>query len=1006
MKLKKVHIYGFGKWEDTKWELDGSGIQVFLGRNESGKSTFMAFIQAVLFGFPKKGENQYIPRHSNAYGGELIFETNGETVTVKRVKGRRAKGEVSVHLDDGRNGGEELLERILENLDLTTFRGIFHFDLDGLNGLGSLNPEDLNEFLYDAGFSGGSSITQLEKELHKEMEQLFKPRGKKTELNLLINRMQKKEQEIKSVEERLSLYESLKSDLTVNEENYARNKDMLKKLNADINELDKHIALLPLATEYRELQLWFGEEDMIDNFPQNGNGRLDSVQQEIINTSALLKEETLRAKSLEEEMKVMAVHPSLPEIKNEVYQKSHQFESYKKSKNELREQELYRNSAVNQMDLLEKNWQTRGEINFSDIIFHSYMKNEFTRMKEEIVNERNDLARAEKEKNRLQGEAEAAGKDVERTERQILDEATRQELKKTSASANKGAEAEWEIKSLKERLEFIAEEKTRQAESDRRQQKGFYILSALLLIMSLTLFNFTGPSAVFILAGLSAGALAGGLWKRSEAARTQNNYEKQLNEINERLDVLRHEPSAAGTISSHEAERKLREDEENRLQYKEALHRYKLSEKSLTEVEAETESRLRRIAALNGELHSWAKEYKLPPGEEVTFYEGLLHAVEEWKETESELDKTNRKISMLEEEQKQFEEEVASLLHKTGYPSNNGIPSLQEAVSCLLDFVRREETKEKDLNRKQEKLSSIKENISRLKFEKEALEEKKTALFKAACADDEEEFRRRAVQYERQQKMKDKERDLRIQMKTIQPDETELKRVYAALLDENAAPSAEQQEKKDKYASLETENDKVVERLAQIKREISHLEKDGKYEELQMEFSQMKEELQYLVKKWAVLATGNDVLKQVKAVYEKERQPEVIRETERLFSFLTDGRYTRVYAPLGEKRFILERNDGARFDPAEVSRGTCEMLYLAIRFALASKYRSGSSIPLFMDETFVNMDKVRRSRVNELLKKISESRQVLFFTCHEHLSEEVQSGNIHQLREETEAAAG
>lgn len=1006
MKLKKVHIYGFGKWEDMTWELDDSGIQIFLGSNESGKSTFMSFIQAVLFGFPKKGDNQYIPRNSNDYGGELTFETIGETVTVKRVKGRRAKGEVSVHLDDGRNGGEELLERILENLDLNTFRGIFHFDLDGLNGLGSLNPEDLNEFLYDAGFSGGSSVTHLEKELQKEMEQLFKPRGKKTELNLLINRMQKKEQEIKNLEERLGQYENLKSDLNINEENYARNKEMLKKLNTAINELEKHIALLPLVTEYRGLELWFAEEDMIDTFPQNAHERLDSVQQELINTSALLKEETLRASSLEEEMEAMAVHPSLQEIKNEVYAKSHQFESYKKSKNELREQELYRNSAVNQMDRLEKNWQTKGGIIFSDIIFHSYMKHEFTRIKEEIVNERSDLARAENEKNRLQEEAESAGKEVERAESQILDEETRQELKKTSASANKTPETEWEIKSLKERFGFITEEKTRQAERDRRQQNGFYLLSALLLIMSLALFNFTGPSVVFILAGLSAGALAGGLWKRSEAVRTKNNYETQLNEINERLDFLSHELSADGAISSREAERKLREDEENRLRYKEALHRYKLSEKRLTEVETETERRLGRIAALNGELRSWAIEYKLPPELEVTFCEGLLQAVEEWKQTESELEKTNRKISLLQEEQNQFKEEVASLSEKTGFFSNNEIPDLQEAVSSLLNFVRSEETREKDLNRKQEKLSSIKENISRLKFEKEALEEKKAALFSAARSDGEEEFRKRAAQFERQQKMKDRERDLRIQMKTIQPDETELKRAYAALLDENADPSAEQQEKKDEYASIETENDKVVERLVQIKKEISHLEKDGKYEELQMEFSQMKEELQYLVKKWAVLATGNDLLKQVKAVYEKERQPEVIRETESLFAFLTNGRYTRVYAPLGEKRFILERNDGARFDPSEVSRGTCELLYLAIRFALASKYRSESSIPLFMDETFVNMDKLRRSRVNELLKKISESRQVLFFTCHEHLSEEVQSGIIHQLGEESEAAAG
>ncbi|UTW70060.1 AAA family ATPase [Anaerobacillus sp. HL2] len=58
-------------------ELLKDPIHIFLGENEAGKSTIMAFIRSVLFGFPTKlqSELRYEPRLGGRYGGSLTLET-------------------------------------------------------------------------------------------------------------------------------------------------------------------------------------------------------------------------------------------------------------------------------------------------------------------------------------------------------------------------------------------------------------------------------------------------------------------------------------------------------------------------------------------------------------------------------------------------------------------------------------------------------------------------------------------------------------------------------------------------------------------------------------------------------------------------------------------------------------------------------------------------------------------------------------------------------------------
>ena len=102
---------------------------------------------------------------------------------------------------------------------------------------------------------------------------------------------------------------------------------------------------------------------------------------------------------------------------------------------------------------------------------------------------------------------------------------------------------------------------------------------------------------------------------------------------------------------------------------------------------------------------------------------------------------------------------------------------------------------------------------------------------------------------------------------------------------------------------------------------------------------------------------------------------------------MTDGRYTRVIAPLGENRLEVEQEHGDRLPPSALSRGTSEQLYLAMRLALAKAYGDQAvPLPLVADDILVNFDDDRGRATAALLDLYaSEGHQILAFTCHRHL---------------------
>ena len=83
-----------------------------------------------------------------------------------------------------------------------------------------------------------------------------------------------------------------------------------------------------------------------------------------------------------------------------------------------------------------------------------------------------------------------------------------------------------------------------------------------------------------------------------------------------------------------------------------------------------------------------------------------------------------------------------------------------------------------------------------------------------------------------------------------------------------------------------------------------------------------------------------------------------------------------------------EAPSGARKVQKELSRGTAEQLYLALRFGyiknLASK---GRAYPVVVDEALVNFDPDRASAAIQGFLELAATHQVLLFTCHPYIKD-------------------
>jgi uncharacterized protein YhaN len=74
---------------------------------------------------------------------------------------------------------------------------------------------------------------------------------------------------------------------------------------------------------------------------------------------------------------------------------------------------------------------------------------------------------------------------------------------------------------------------------------------------------------------------------------------------------------------------------------------------------------------------------------------------------------------------------------------------------------------------------------------------------------------------------------------------------------------------------------------------------------------------------------------------------------------------------------------GAARSSEEFSLGTRSLQYLATRLALTDALFEGEAPFLIFDDPFISFDDAHTKRAAEVLRRIAEQRQIIYFTCSE-----------------------
>ncbi|WP_394136669.1 ATP-binding protein [Cytobacillus oceanisediminis] len=993
MKITDIHIYGYGKLTDFSLS-DIQSFQVIYGENEAGKSTIMSFIHSILFGFPTKlqSELRYEPKEGAKYGGRLtaFFPGAGKAV-IERVKGKAA-GDVSVVLADGTRGGEELLSELLHHVDKSLFQSIFSFNIHGLQNINQMKGEDLGRYLFSAGSLGTDQLVTAENALQKELENRFKPNGKKPSLNVKLKQLKQLHQELKKAEQQNEQYWTLLHEKETLEKKITRMHDDQQHIQQELLRLKEWQEIFPLIAEERELKR--EREQFKDiSFPADGLAMIEKLESLIHPLEARKTSLEARIGTLEKELE-----------KN-------------KPDHALLEKEPQINAAVEGIPLLEKLRQEESELslklaNLSEeiLILHEKLHLQTDErqleaidtsvfMKEKVNKAQMRHSRLLTKKQELDerfNEEKSALEDIESKmdglKEQILTEAERAAIKeKLSLSADRHL-LEKELQDTKERLLFLhkAEEIERKNSSEKRKQEKAQLFIFGILFAALSGWGLWSQTWVLAFAGLIGIAFCGFMVYKKQQGENDNFIKDEIRALAEKESLLMDKLKQPDIQHAAKLEAQLKRDSELQSQFLQYKFQLGLANEKYEKVIASFEK--------------WEKEYADLDKEMIGLGNLLFLSAEISKSHLPEAFGLIEQLKALYREKNYVMERKAAaarggkekLIHfhslKELLEEQQG--SVQEVSYLLRKRLKEETEKHIKLAERKTKLYELKDEYSTVLAELGHFKKEYGQRLALAGTETAEEYREKGIAAQKLAGLDEQIKQIakQINMHSFSQDEIDQ---YMNVENPVMAIRALSEELNKLHDSIPT----LQSSLAEVKYEIQLLEEGGTYAELLHKFALLKAEFEEEAREWAKYAAAKDILEKTISSFKNERLPKMLDKAEEYLSYLTNGNYVRIYPKEEGNGFLIESKEGPTFEAKELSQATAEQIYVSLRLALAMTIYGKHPFPIIIDDSFVNFDHVRTGKIISLLKNLPD-RQILFFTCHKHLLSYFQQEQIKSVMKE------
>ena len=177
--------------------------------------------------------------------------------------------------------------------------------------------------------------------------------------------------------------------------------------------------------------------------------------------------------------------------------------------------------------------------------------------------------------------------------------------------------------------------------------------------------------------------------------------------------------------------------------------------------------------------------------------------------------------------------------------------------------------------------------------------------------------------------------------------------------------------------------DALSKRHAELATELDVAGRENRLDAERQSLASLRARLDEEAASYAVLSMAARLLDCARERYERERQPDVVREAEAVFREITQQRYDDLRVPLGAGTIEVLGDETGPKTSDELSRGTAEQLYVALRIGLLRQLGdTGNDLPVLMDDILVNFDPERRRDAAAAIAELASQRQVVVFTCH------------------------
>ena len=200
------------------------------------------------------------------------------------------------------------------------------------------------------------------------------------------------------------------------------------------------------------------------------------------------------------------------------------------------------------------------------------------------------------------------------------------------------------------------------------------------------------------------------------------------------------------------------------------------------------------------------------------------------------------------------------------------------------------------------------------------------------------------------------------------------KEVFAPTFPDEMTLSASETQKR--LAENRAEEQSLRHRLGLYQGQMEAL---GQEQALQAQKAAMAARHERLETHYRALQLAMETLENASRELQRRYAPRISQRAQELFSQLTGGRYKRLALCQDLSLETAAQDENTLRGSLWRSDGTVDQLYLALRLAVAQELTPDA--PLILDDALVRFDDTRLASAMEILKKESQHKQVIIFTC-------------------------